>query len=65
MKWANDHKVEWHYIDLGKPQPNGYIESFNGSLRDECLNEEIVGRRTGDDDTRRTHDRLAQHRAGL
>ncbi|WP_143542922.1 integrase core domain-containing protein, partial [Cereibacter azotoformans] len=25
----------------GKPQQNGYIESFNGSLRDECLNEEI------------------------
>ena len=33
--------VEWHYIDPGKPQHNGYIESFNGSLRDECLNEEI------------------------
>ena len=28
-------------IDPGKPQQNGYIESFNGSLRDECLNEEI------------------------
>ena len=41
MKWANDNGVEWHYIDLGKPQQNGYIESFNGSLRDECLNEEI------------------------
>ena len=40
-KWANDNKVEWHYIDPGKPQQNGYIESFNGSLRDECLNEEI------------------------
>lgn len=26
---------------MGKPQQNGYIESFNGSLRDECLNEEI------------------------
>ena len=28
-------------IDPGKPQQNGFIESFNGSLRDECLNEEI------------------------
>jgi hypothetical protein len=28
-------------IDPGKPQQNGYIESFNGSLRGECLNEEI------------------------
>ena len=43
LKWANDNKVEWHYIDPGKPQQNGYIESFNGSLRDECLNEEIFG----------------------
>ena len=38
---ANENGVEWHYIDAGKPQQNGYIESFNGSLRDECLNEEI------------------------
>lgn len=29
------------YSDPGKPQQNGYIVSFNGSLRDECLNEEI------------------------
>jgi putative transposase len=41
LKWANDNNVKWHYIDPGKPQQNGYIESFNGSLRDECLNEEI------------------------
>jgi putative transposase len=41
LKWANDNKVEWHYIDAGKPQQNGYIESFNGSLRDECPHEEI------------------------
>ncbi|WP_092061987.1 IS3 family transposase [Poseidonocella pacifica] len=41
LKLANDNKVEWHYIDPGKPQQNGYIESFNGSLRDECLNGEI------------------------
>jgi putative transposase len=33
LKWANDNKVEWHYIDPGKPQQNGYIASFNGSLR--------------------------------
>jgi putative transposase len=41
LKWANDNKVDWHYIDPGKPQQNAFIESFNGSLRDECLNEEI------------------------
>jgi len=33
--------VPWHYIDPGKPQQNAFIESFNGSLRDELLNEEI------------------------
>jgi putative transposase len=33
--------VDWHYIDPGKPQQNGFIESFNGSLRDELLNEEL------------------------
>jgi len=41
LKWAGDIGVAWHYIDPGKPQQNGLIESFNGSLRDECLNEEI------------------------
>lgn len=41
LKWAGDVGVAWHYIDPGKPQQNGLIESFNGSLRDECLNEEI------------------------
>ena len=33
--------MDWHYIDPGKPQQNAFIESFNGSLRDECLNEEM------------------------
>jgi putative transposase len=42
LKCANDNGVEWHYIDPGKLQQNAYIESFNGSLRDECLNEEIL-----------------------
>lgn len=40
LKWANENDVEWHYIDPGKPQQNGFIESSNGSLRDELLNEE-------------------------
>ena len=33
--------MDWHYIDPGKPQQNAFIESFNGSLRDELLNEEM------------------------
>jgi len=41
LKWANKNSVDWHYIDPGKPQQNAFIESFNGSLRDELLNEEM------------------------
>ncbi len=41
LKWAGDTGVSWHHIDPGKPQQNGLIESFIGSLRDECLDEEI------------------------
>ncbi len=37
LKWAGDNNVDWHYIDPGKPQQNAFIESFNGSLRDELL----------------------------
>ena len=42
LKWTGDNGVDWHYIDPGKPQQNGFIENFNGSLRDELLNEEMV-----------------------
>jgi putative transposase len=41
LKWADRNGVAWHYIDPGKPQQNAFIESFNGSLRDELLDEEI------------------------
>lgn len=41
LRWAQDRQIEWHYIALGKPQQNGYVESFNGRLRDECLNETL------------------------
>jgi putative transposase len=41
LKWANENGVEWHYSDPGKPQQNRFIESFHGSLRDACLNQEM------------------------
>jgi transposase InsO family protein len=41
LSWAKDHRVEWHYIAPGKPMQNGYIESFNGRMRDELLNESL------------------------
>lgn len=41
LKWTDNNGAPWHYIDPGTPQQNAFIESFNGSLRDELLNEEI------------------------
>jgi putative transposase len=39
--WADRARVEWHYIAPGKPMQNALIESFNGRLRDELLNETL------------------------
>lgn len=39
-EWAYRNKVKLHFIEPGKPTQNGHIESFNGKLRDECLNME-------------------------
>jgi putative transposase len=41
LDWADWRKVGWHYIAPGKPQQNGFSESFNGRLRDELLNETL------------------------
>lgn len=41
LKWVQDVGVNWHYIAPGKPTQNAFIESFNGKLRDECLNETL------------------------
>ena len=41
LRWADETGVGWHYIAPGKPQQNGFIESFNGRLRDELLNETL------------------------
>lgn len=41
LSWAKDHAVDWHYIAPGRPTQNGYIESFNGRMRDELLNESL------------------------
>jgi len=41
LKWQEDRKVDWHYIAPGKPMQNGFVESFNGRMRDELLNEHL------------------------
>jgi putative transposase len=60
--------VEWHYIAPGKPMQNGYIESFNGRMRDELLNEslfldldqarQVIAAWVGDYNTARPHSSL-------
>ena len=37
-KWADDRGVKLHFIKPGTPTQNAFIESFNGSFRNECLN---------------------------
>jgi putative transposase len=41
LAWADQTRVAWHYIAPGKPMQNAFIESFNGRLRDELLNETL------------------------
>jgi len=41
LRWQEERPVLWHYIAPGKPQQNGFVESFNGRFRDECLNEHL------------------------
>jgi putative transposase len=41
LAWQEQCGIEWHYIAPGKPMQNGFVESFNGRLRDECLNEHL------------------------
>ncbi|OVE75303.1 hypothetical protein BVX97_05080 [bacterium E08(2017)] len=38
--WAYERGVKLQYIEPGKPVQNAYVESFNGRVRDECLNEQ-------------------------
>ncbi len=38
-RWAYQNGVSLHFIEPGKPNQNAFIESFNRSFRDECLND--------------------------
>lgn len=39
VAWAHEKGLGLRLIEPGKPNQNAYVESFNGRLRDECLNE--------------------------
>lgn len=41
LAWCRDCGVDWHFIAPGKPMQNGFVESFNGRMRDELLNETL------------------------
>jgi putative transposase len=41
LSWVEATGIEWHYIAPGKPVQNAFVESFNGRLHDECLNEHV------------------------
>jgi putative transposase len=40
LRWTTG-RLAWHYIEPGKPVRNAFVESFNGRLRDECLDEHV------------------------
>jgi putative transposase len=68
--WAYRHGVHLDFIDPGKPMQNGFLESFNGKFRDECLNQhwfvslaqarQISAAWKEEDNTQRPHSALAE-----
>jgi putative transposase len=66
-QWAYEHGIRWHYIQPGRPMENGYVESFNGRLRDECLNEnwfaDLAEARETIEDWRQDYNRCRPHSA--
>ena len=74
LAWSGETGIRWHYIAPGKPTQNGFVESFNGRMRDELLNETlfftigqaraIIGRWAHDDNTERPHSSLGYRHPG-
>lgn len=68
LAWTGATNVGWHYIAAGKPTQNAFVESFNGRMRDELLNETLffdlahartaIGRWVIDYNQRRPHSAL-------
>jgi transposase InsO family protein len=67
LKWAHDSGVKLRLIEPGKPNQNACIESFNGRLRDDCLNEHwfpnLLHARSVIESWRRTYNEEGPHRA--
>lgn len=68
LAWTDDVGIEWRYIAPGKPTRNGFVESLNGRIGDELLDETlffaigqarpVLARRVDDDNTARPHSLL-------
>ena len=65
LRWTEETGVDWHYIAPGKPTQNAFIESFNGKLRDELLNETIFTSLAQARAVEAIHDRIATLVAGI
>ena len=67
LRWCQERQIEWYYIAPAKPQQNGFIESFNGRLRDELLNEALFssqgGARVALDEWRQDYNTIRPHSA--
>jgi len=65
LSWCAEVRIDWHYIDPGKPMQNPFIESFNGRLRDEFLNEtlftSLMQARLALEEWRRDYNPASQH----
>jgi putative transposase len=63
--WAQENGVELQFIEPGAPWQNGFIESFNGRFRDECLNEywftSLADARHAIEDWRRDYNHVRPH----
>ena len=64
-RWAYENGVKLHFIQPGKPMQNGYIESFNGKFRNECLNEHwfpsVNNARQMTEDWRQSYNQVRPH----
>ena len=57
LAWCKDNAIDWHFIAPGKPIQNAFVESFNGRMRDEFLNETLF---FGLDDARQQDRRMGR-----
>jgi putative transposase len=46
LRWQEERSVLWHYIAPRETATNGFVESFNGRFRDECLDEHLFSNLT-------------------